>query len=357
MNNKYKIAFVDIDWTLLDHKIHDWDYEAIEALKFAQKQGILVYIATARPYDSIYHTGLLDIFKPDGIICTNGGVVFVNDKLLYAKTYPVDVVKGLEELGDKLNLVLEFANNRSRYFTRESNDYVIEHFKSYAEVIPPVIRGKYDNVSEALIFATEEYDERIKELLPPGLKYYRYDLYGGSICYYDNDKGQAIRKVLEYLWIDKSQAIGVGDDFGDIPMFEEVGLSIAMGNGKQEARDKATYVTKSISKGGLAHAFEELGIIPYTPKKEELLKLNKIMVKNNNATHLIIKTKKDEIRYSLDLLKDSDLLDLTSLMIDDYSFINVGHLVAVVNNVIYIKSDDDIIKSPFKEEDYSIELM
>ena len=33
MDNKYKIIFVDIDWTILDHHKHDWDYESIDVLK------------------------------------------------------------------------------------------------------------------------------------------------------------------------------------------------------------------------------------------------------------------------------------------------------------------------------------
>ena len=66
--NKYKIIFVDIDWTILDHDLHDWHYLSIDALKEAQKKGILVYLNTARPYDSIVHTGLFNIFKPDGIV-------------------------------------------------------------------------------------------------------------------------------------------------------------------------------------------------------------------------------------------------------------------------------------------------
>ena len=61
-NKDYKIIFVDIDWTILDHEIHDWDYYTIDVLKNLQKDGILIYLNTARPYDSIVHTGLFNIF-------------------------------------------------------------------------------------------------------------------------------------------------------------------------------------------------------------------------------------------------------------------------------------------------------
>ena len=39
MKNKYQIVFIDIDWTILDHSIHDWDYESLEAIKKVQELG------------------------------------------------------------------------------------------------------------------------------------------------------------------------------------------------------------------------------------------------------------------------------------------------------------------------------
>ena len=59
---KYRIAFIDIDWTILDHDIHDWDYESLDVLRELQRAGLLIYLCTARPYDSIVHTGLLNRF-------------------------------------------------------------------------------------------------------------------------------------------------------------------------------------------------------------------------------------------------------------------------------------------------------
>ena len=64
---KYQIIFVDIDWTILDHNKGDFDYDSINKLIELQKEGLLVFLNTARPYDSIYHTGLLKLFHPDGI--------------------------------------------------------------------------------------------------------------------------------------------------------------------------------------------------------------------------------------------------------------------------------------------------
>ncbi len=261
MIKKIKIMFVDIDWTILDHKIHDWDYESLDALKAAQEKGILLYLCTARPYDSVVHTGILDLITPDGIIATNGGVAFVKDEVLFSNEIPENIVKTVENIANRHDLVVEMSTDRGRYFTAPQNKWVDEYFKSYAETIPPVIKDQSGNVSAMLLFAPKEMDEELMRELPQEIRYFRFDLYGVDLCYYENSKGAAIKCVLEHLKFSKDMAMGIGDDYGDIPMFEEVGVSIAMGNGKDAAKEKATYVADTIHDHGIAKIFKELGLI------------------------------------------------------------------------------------------------
>ncbi|HDR7611720.1 TPA: HAD-IIB family hydrolase [Bacillus mycoides] len=71
----------------------------------------------------------------------------------------------------------------------------------------------------------------------------------------------AIQKVLEHLKICKSEAIAFGDGGNDIEMLQYVGLGIAMGNGGEELKTKADFVTKKASEGGIAFALKEFRII------------------------------------------------------------------------------------------------
>ena len=203
MHKRIKIIFVDIDWTILNHKIHDWDYESIDALKAAQENGVFVYLCTARPYDSIVHTGILELITPDGIIATNGGVAFVKDEVLFSNEIPEEIVKTTENVANRHNLVVEMSTDRGRYFTAPANIWVDEYFKSYAETIPPVIKDQSGNVSAMLLFAPEFMDEELIRELPPEIRYFRFDLYGVDLCYYQNDKGKAISEILKHLHIKK----------------------------------------------------------------------------------------------------------------------------------------------------------
>ena len=258
---KYKIIFVDIDWTILDHEKHDFDYPSIEALKQAQDKGMLVYLCTARPYDSVYHTGILSHLHPDGIVCTNGAVVFVNDKVIQSITFPREIMREIANYCKENNYILELSTERERFFTQEKNDLVDEYFSYFAEVVPPVREYHDEDISEVLLFSYEKDDEKIQKALPKGVTMFRFASTASDLQITPISKDLGIKKVLSYLNINKEEAIAIGDDYGDIPMFEAVGFSIAMGNGRPEAHEKAKMVTKKISESGLKHALQELKII------------------------------------------------------------------------------------------------
>lgn len=258
-----KIIFSDIDWTILDHTTHSFDMTSIEALKEAQKSGILVFFATARPYLSMEQTGLLDLIKPDGVICTNGAVAFINDELFYSDNIPDDIVSSIVRVSNKHNACLEYCDERKRYFNRRENSYVFKYFGVYAEVVPPVKKFEHENVSALLLMVPESYDERMKKEFPKDIDYFRFDPYGVDIRYSKNvpDKGKAVIRVLDKLGIKKENAMAFGDDYGDIPMFEQVGIGVALENGKDELKEMATYVTKPVSKSGVAYALKHFKIL------------------------------------------------------------------------------------------------
>jgi hydroxymethylpyrimidine pyrophosphatase-like HAD family hydrolase len=74
-------------------------------------------------------------------------------------------------------------------------------------------------------------------------------------------KSFAIKKVLDYFNICKSEAIAFGDGGNDIDMLEYVGLGIAMGNGEERLKQKADFVTKTASEGGISYALKKFGVI------------------------------------------------------------------------------------------------
>ena len=71
-------------------------------------------------------------------------------------------------------------------------------------------------------------------------------------------KGLALVALAEYLGLDRSKTIAMGDGLNDISMLEEAGIGIAMANGCDEALNAADWVTGHCDEDGVAYAIEQL---------------------------------------------------------------------------------------------------
>ena len=54
-----------------------------------------------------------------------------------------------------------------------------------------------------------------------------------------------------------------GDDVNDIPMFNSVKYSVCLGNGKEEAKKHAFYVTDTIENDGLYKALKHFELVDW----------------------------------------------------------------------------------------------
>ena len=76
----------------------------------------------------------------------------------------------------------------------------------------------------------------------------------------DLNKATAVRFMLDHLGKTSDDAISFGDSKYDLPMFECCKVNVAMGNGSDEIKAVATFVTDSIFDDGIYHAFEKLNL-------------------------------------------------------------------------------------------------
>lgn len=258
--NDIKIIFVDIDWTILDHSSFPsvYDYESLDALKEAQKQGIKVFINTARPYHSVMQIKFFDHFQPDGMILSNGGLVIYNGEVLYASYIKIRDFESICDLAKQNNLCLEGIRLYDCFIIKEIDDAGKALFATYPEDVPPVEDYHNQKTIGICLFAPEKYDELFKNNLPDDFFYFRYHDFGVDIAPNPHDKGEAIDIVLDKLKISKENAMAIGDDIVDISMFNHVRYGVAMGNGKQEVIDNATHVAKHIQEHGVKEILKDL---------------------------------------------------------------------------------------------------
>lgn len=83
----------------------------------------------------------------------------------------------------------------------------------------------------------------------------------GEIGMGGTTKGSAIAAVLDHLGIDRSAAIGIGDSWNDVEMFQVCGTGIAMGNAALQLKALADESTTSVRENGVWNAFVRHGLV------------------------------------------------------------------------------------------------
>ncbi|PEX86400.1 Cof-type HAD-IIB family hydrolase [Bacillus cereus] len=257
----YKVVFFDVDGTLLseiDRSMHESTKEAIQRLI---DKGIHVVVTTGRPYS------LCSQFKGLGVnkfISANGAHIKCEETVIHKSVLSSEIVhdiSGFAELhGHGISYFTEdfamngIASNEERVMRALNETLNLEQY-------PDKIRNLSEEVYCICLYADETEAQKFIENYPM-LTFDRFHSYVINILEDSNvSKLTAIEKVLEHLKICKSEAIAFGDGGNDIEMLQYVGLGIAMGNGREELKESADFVTKKSSEGGISFALKELGII------------------------------------------------------------------------------------------------
>ena len=67
-------------------------------------------------------------------------------------------------------------------------------------------------------------------------------------------KGEALSVLASHLGVSKSEIMAIGDGKNDIPLLENAGLAVAMGNADPELKKVAHHITLDVEESGVAAA-------------------------------------------------------------------------------------------------------
>ena len=286
-----RTIFLDVDGTILEHGSVIAP-STIEGIRKARSAGHLVFLCTGRS-DGDLHPAVRAI-GVDGAI-TNGGAFGVRGTDLVF-SHPM-------RRADLDTLTAYLVTNDIAYFL-QSHDHVFASDGVFA-MMSDFIRMRGDRLREDLrhlgmpgdvdlldavladadqryrpleeadrdaiakaVFVSDRSDsvERAQEDL--GERFHvipgSMPLPGGSngeISLRGVNKGAAIVEMLALLGRDPADAVGIGDSWNDVEMFEVCGTSVAMGNADPQLHALATHVTTGVLDDGLWNAFVALGLI------------------------------------------------------------------------------------------------
>jgi len=267
---KYKLIAIDLDGTLdNDHK--EVDIPTRDALLSAQRQGIRLLLASARPLHGLFRErDILEMTSYHGLLMAyNGGLISDCSDGAILSSAQMDpeqarqILKMLESFP-----VTPILDDGSTFYAADEDAYMVRS-ECRNNNMPFV---QMQNLSENLFFApykilmsadpvaAKTVQREIAALLPSGLCIvqtapFYLEIIPGSV-----NKGAGLRTVCETVGIDLSQTIAFGDSENDAPMLRVAGVGIAMGNADDSVKRVADMVTASNNDNGIAAALKKIRI-------------------------------------------------------------------------------------------------
>lgn len=265
-----KAVFIDIDETLTNNN-REVTIETKKAIERCIKKDIKIILASGRSRkEAIDYQN--DIGTSPYIISSNGASCYDKEKNkeIYNEKLSKEIVLTLLEYANKndykikLNYKDKLVLNKAFYPDEKDKELPINKLEEIAEneeIVQCVISNRDINKMKILKKYLEELksikivneSKRLKNIdLPPSKNYY-CDITSNKVS-----KGEAVRKICEYLKINLNDIITIGDGENDISMFTITPNSVAMENAVPLAKEKANYMTSSNDEDGVAKVLNKI---------------------------------------------------------------------------------------------------
>ncbi len=262
----YKLIAVDMDGTLLreDRSISK---ETVKAIKYAREKGVRVILASGRPIDGIRpYLEKLDLIESgEYVLSYNGAIVqnIVTGEIVAGYTMKGKDYKRIYEESKRLSVNIH-AFTKEGCITPKLTRYTElegEINKIPVKVVPMKDIGDEDTVIKVMMVDDEKELDRAIKVLPKEL-YDKYTIVRSAPFFLEflhkrSNKGEGIKVLTELLGIKPEEVICIGDAGNDFHMIEYAGLGVAMGNGSEEIKAVADYITKSNEENGVAHVINK----------------------------------------------------------------------------------------------------
>ena len=258
------LIFFDIDGTLIDEKEHRMPESARDAIARARENGHVCMINTGRTHRLVGKdiTGLAEF---DGLLLGCGTMITYQGKTLFHKTFSeeqsVRIQEGLRRNG--IDALLEGCDND---YLESFDRMVHPHFKKYATKYDGFFFGSWEDAVGRFdkLYAYADDRRRMDAFA---------DEFSGELDFIDRQRGffeiiprgcskaSAMDHIAGILKLPMEETVAIGDSSNDVAMMKRAGRSIAMGNGTDEVKSLADYVTTAVEDDGIWNALNWLGAL------------------------------------------------------------------------------------------------
>ncbi|MBR0461596.1 MAG: HAD family phosphatase [Erysipelotrichaceae bacterium] len=272
-----KLICFDMDCTMLNEEGKVSDY-SMEVLRRAHEKGLKLAPVSGRSLDALL-IGISDLSCFDYVICTNGTVIHDAGTLDIIKRHSLKKETAVRYYDnfvscnrDNYVVVNGFYLGKYGYtqFLRSIKYRNETEFESLLKLfreqgLPEVLKDEKYQVDKVIANFDDIplRDRMYEELIAENLKERKAIItssFENNIEIFDKDSGKdvAVKDVADMYGFTMDEVMAIGDNDNDVEMLKAAGLSVAMGNGTDSAKEFADYVTLSNAQDGAVKAIEKL---------------------------------------------------------------------------------------------------
>jgi cof-like hydrolase len=274
-----KLIASDLDGTMFEkgNVIPETNLKAINDIN---NSNINFTICTGKTY-SLFKNICQDIGTGYGIFGNGNQIINLKTgEEIYRKLLKNEDVLFCINTAKKLNLHVHLYTNKEvitekllymdlRNFELTKNDKnidlefkIVTDIQEYVEIENPEILKLVISAEKDLASLKKEFakNKNLQVNLIRKVDKYRDEIIGKEYEYLDImpagiNKEQALEVLENYLKIDKSEVLAIGDNLNDLEMIKDSGVGIAVANAYDEVKEVANYTTTTTAQnGGFAEA-------------------------------------------------------------------------------------------------------
>lgn len=266
------IAF-DLDGTFLDDR-KNCIKENMDAIRAAAERGVHIVPCSGRIYNGIpEEIRRLDFVRYAVVI--NGAEVYDSeeDKVIYRAEIPPEGAEKIFDYVEKLPVMYDcymenrgwtdrrFYDHLSDWITDETIRNMVRKLRTPVEDFRRFVRERNQPLQKIqLMFLDLERRKREMEEIAR-----RFPDYAVTSSLYNNieinvktaNKGAGLKALCDYLGLELSETMALGDGGNDVTMLQAAGIGVAMGNAEDAVKVLADVTVGTNEQAGVAEAIRK----------------------------------------------------------------------------------------------------
>lgn len=260
------VVFFDIDGTVVDDETQSIPESTVRAIEALGRNGHLAVVNTGRPYAHI--DPRVRAMPFGGFICACGMELRLGDTWIFRK-YPDQAMRrflleAIRECGmqtmlepDNGSLILDGEHSVHPLVKREAERFLKKGYgvrdvseREHLDFVKGVTFDWPGCHREGFLKKLEPHftcilrENTLIEFVPKGCS-----------------KAAGMLELLRHLGIPQEETMAIGDSTNDLPMFGVARHTVCMGNGMEELKAQAEYITASVMEDGIEKALQHFGLI------------------------------------------------------------------------------------------------